>query len=417
MEVKSRDEKTSLFVRNMTNKFDDKNINFDNDALHQANPKLAEKSALDESIKKIKPQKAGRRIRTGPSLFSRLTGVVGILVVLGLVAGFIFVLKFSVLFLAPEMESREVVVSIPEGAGPARIGQVLEEAGVVKSADAFVWALKIKNKIKRDKPVTLKAGEMALDPSLPVWKTIDLIAKGNYKLYPFTVPEGRNMYEIAQMIEEAGLGSKDDFLALCRDKTFIGALGINADTLEGYLFPETYNFPKGTPLPTIVKNMTDTFFKVWSKYADAAKANGWSRQTVVTLASIVEKETGAPQERPIIAGVFWNRLAQGMKLQTDPTIIYGLLPDNYSGTITRKDIDNPHPYNTYHIPGLPPGPIANPGEEAIRAVVKPDIVPYLYFVSKNDGTHEFSRTLPEHNRAVDKYQRQSQKPAAKGSRK
>lgn len=397
----------------------DLEVSFDDDALRRAHPdKQSEESALQESLIRSKTRKGrSKKIRTGPSTLSRLIGLLGIMIVVALVVGFIAVLKYSGLFLAPEEKSREVVVSIPEGANPARIGQVLEEAGVIKSADAFVWTIKIKNRLKKNKPVVLKAGEMALDPSLPVWKTIDLIAKGNYKVYPFTVPEGRNIYEIAGMIQEAGLGSSADFLALCRDKNFINTLGLNTDSLEGYLFPETYNFPKGTPLTSIIKTMTDTFFKVWSKYADEAKAKGWSRQTVITLASIVEKETGAPKERPIIAGVFWNRLAQGMRLQTDPTIIYGLLPDNFSGTITKKDIENPHPYNTYQRPGLPPGPIANPGEEAIKAVVRPDMVPYLYFVSKNDGTHEFSKTLADHNRAVDKYQRQGQNSAPKGTKR
>ena len=397
----------------------DLEVSFDDDALQKAHPdRPSEESALQESLIQAKTRKGrDKKNRTGPSFLSRLIGFVGVMIVVTLVVGFIAVLKYSGLFLAPEEESREVVVAIPEGAGPAKIGQVLEEAGVIKSADAFVWTIKIKNRLKKDKPVVLKAGEMSLDPSLPVWKTIDLIAKGNYKLYPFTVPEGRNIYEIAKMIQDAGLGASADFLALCRDKNFIGSLGLNADSLEGYLFPETYNFPKGTPLKTIIKNMTDAFFKVWSKYAEEAKAKGWSRQTVITLASIVEKETGTPKERPVIAGVFWNRLAQGMKLQTDPTIIYGLLPDNFSGAITRKDIDNPHPYNTYHIPGLPPGPIANPGEEAIRAVIRPDVVPYLYFVSKNDGTHEFSKTLADHNRAVNKYQRGGQQSTSKGTKR
>lgn len=396
----------------------DLDISFDDDALQKAHPVPAEENALQESLEQAKTKKRrAPKIPTGPSLFSRIVGLVGVIIVVGLVAAFIGALKYSGLFLAPETESREVVVAIPEGAGPARIGAILEEAGVVKSADAFVWTVKIKNRLKKDKPVVLKAGEMALDPSLPVWKTIDLIAKGNYKVYPFTVPEGRNMYEIANMIQEAGLGDSGEFLALCRDKNFINSLGLNADSLEGYLFPETYNFPKGIPLTTVVKTMTDAFFNVWNKYADEAKSKGWSRQTVITLASIVEKETGAPRERPVIAGVFWNRLEQGMKLQTDPTIIYGLLPDNYSGNITRKDIDNPHPYNTYHIPGLPPGPIANPGEEAIKAVIKPEVVPYLYFVSKNDGTHEFSKTLAEHNRAVNKYQRGGEKSSSKGAKK
>ncbi|MDR2945777.1 MAG: endolytic transglycosylase MltG [Candidatus Adiutrix sp.] len=375
----------------------------------------SEEDTLRESVAKTKKVRV-KKIRTGPSLIGRLIGLVGVVAVLALVAGFLGALKYSNLFLAPETESREVVVTIPEGAGPARIGEALEEAGVIRSAKAFVWTIRVKNRLKKNKPVVLKAGEMALDPSKPVWDTIDLIAKGNYKVYPFTVPEGRNMYEIAGLIEAAGLGRGPDFLALCRDKGFIESLGLKADTLEGYLFPETYSFPKGTPLTTVVKTMTDTFFKVWAKYAEEAKSKGWSRQTVVTLASIVEKETGAPKERPVIAGVFWNRLEQGMKLQTDPTIVYGLLPDNYSGNITRKDIENPHPYNTYHIPGLPPGPIANPGEAAIQAVIRPEVVPYLYFVSKNDGTHQFSRTLAEHNKAVNQFQR-GQKAPARGARR
>jgi len=396
----------------------DLDISFDDEALKKAHPGLTEENALRESLKQAKTRKSrSQKIPTGPGTFSRIIGFIGIIIVVSLIVAFITGLKYSGLFLAPEVESREVVVSIPEGAGAARIGEILEEAGVIKSADAFVWTLKIKSRLKKNQPVVLKAGEMALDPSLPVWKTIDLIAKGNYKVYPFTVPEGRNMYEIAKMIEEAGLGSGAEFLALCRDKNFINSLGLNADSLEGYLFPETYNFPKGTPLRAIIKTMTDTFFKVWSKYADEAKSKGWTRQTVITLASIVEKETGAPKERPVIAGVFWNRLEQGMKLQTDPTIVYGLLPDNFSGNITRKDIDNPHPYNTYHIPGLPPGPIANPGEAAIKAVITPDVVPYLYFVSKNDGTHEFSRTLAEHNRAVNKYQRGGQQSSSTGKKR
>ena len=361
-----------------------------------------------------------KKVRTGPGCFIRLLAFMGIVLVVGLILAFVAGLKYSVLFLAPEEVSREVVVSIPDGASAARIGQVLEEAGVVRSADAFVWTLKAKTRVKG--PIVLKAGEMALDPSLPVWKTIDLIAKGNYKLYPFTVPEGRNIYEIAQLIENAGLGARDDFLALCRDPELISALGFKGATLEGYLYPETYSFPKGTPLRSIIKTMTDAFGKVWTKYERLAQEKGLSREEAVTLASIVEKETGVGRERTVIAGVFYNRLAKKMKLQTDPTIIYGLLPD-FNGTITRQDINNPHPYNTYVHFGLPPGPITNPGEAAISAVVKPDIVSYLYFVSKNDGTgaHDFSDTLAEHNRKVNRYLRSGKKTesrsgARRGSR-
>ncbi|MDL2226969.1 endolytic transglycosylase MltG [Deltaproteobacteria bacterium OttesenSCG-928-M10] len=379
---------------------------------------LAIDSAPEPAVLAAKPPttKAPRKkVRTGPGCLSRLLGLVGIAVTVALIVAFVAALKFSVLFLAPEEESREAVVSIPDGASMQTIGNILEKEGIIKSANAFVWTIKAKNRLRPEKPVVIKAGEMVLDPSLPVWKTIDLLAKGNYKLYPFTVVEGKNMFEIAQMIEAAGLGAREDFLALCRDKTFINSLGLEAETLEGYLFPETYNFPKGTPLRSIIKTMTDAFFKVWAKYADLAREKGLTRNQAITLASIVEKETGAPQERPMIAGVFFNRLAKGMKLQTDPTIIYGLT--EFSGTLTKKDINTNHPYNTYIIPGLPPGPIANPGEAAISAVVKPDIVPYLYFVSKGDGTHEFSRTLAEHNRAVDKYIRKSKQSGKKQSGK
>ncbi len=343
-----------------------------------------------------------KKIKTGPGCLSRLFGLFGIVVTVAIILGFVAVLKYSVLFLPVTEESREVVVSIPEGASVAKIGQVLEEAGAIRSADAFVWTVRAKSRIK-GQPLVLKAGEMALDSGKPVWKNLDLIVRGNYKLYPFTVPEGRNMYEIAKMIEGAGLGSSADFLTLCRDKTFIGFLGLDVDSLEGYLFPETYSFPKGTPMKTIIKTMVDAFWKVWKKYDGLAREKGLTRQEVVTLASIVEKETGVARERPIIAGVFFNRLAKGMKLQTDPTVVYGLT--GHDGTITRKDLANPHPYNTYIIPGLPPGPIANPGEASISAVVKPDVVPYLYFVSKNDGSHHFSETLAEHNRMVNRYQR------------
>jgi UPF0755 protein len=344
------------------------------------------------------------KIKTGPGCFSRLFGLAGIAVCVGLIAAFLMGLKYSVLFLPAADENREVVVAIPEGIGPGRIGEILEKAGVIKSAQAFVWTIKAKSRLD-GRPVVLKAGEMALNPAQPVWKVIDSLVRGNYKLYPFTVPEGRNIFEIAQMIETQGLGSATEFLKLCRDQAFIRSLGFEGGTLEGYLFPETYNFPKGTPLKTIIKTMTDAFLKVWQKYETAAQNNVLTRHQLVTLASIVEKETGVPRERPLIAGLFVNRLGRGMKLQTDPTVIYGLLP-GFNGDLTRQDLASPTPYNTYVIDGLPPGPITNPGEAALAAAVRPDIMqPYLYFVAKNDGTHYFSKTLAEHNRMVNQYQR------------
>jgi len=293
-------------------------------------------------------------VKTGPGCLSRLFGLFGIAVCLAFILAFLGVLRYSVLFLPASETSREVVVSIPEGAPPARIGEILEEAGVIKSAQAFVWTIRAKNRLGKT-PVVLKAGEMALDPSQPVWRVIDSLARGSYKLYPFTVPEGRNIYDLAHMVEMQGFGPASEFLDLCRDKSFIRSLGLNVDSLEGYLFPETYNFPRGTTLKGIIKDMTAVFHKVWRKYETQALEKGLSAHEVITLASIVEKETGNPRERPLIAGVFFNRLARGMKLQTDPTVIYGLLP-GFSGSLTQKDLTTPTAYNTYVINGLPPGP-------------------------------------------------------------
>jgi UPF0755 protein len=347
---------------------------------------------------------ANEEAKTGPGCFSRIFGLFGVAVSVGFILAFLGLLKYSVLFLPASDESREVVVSIPEGASPTRIGELLEQGGAIKSAQAFVWTLRARNRLSKS-PIILKAGEMALDPSHSVWRIIDSLARGTYKLYPFTVPEGRNIYEIAQMVETNEFGTAYEFLELCRDKSFIRSLGLNVDSLEGYLFPETYNFPKGTTLRGIIKDMTTEYRKVWRKYETQALEKGLTEHEVITLASIVEKETGQARERPLIAGVFFNRLARGMRLQTDPTVIYGLMP-GFNGNLTRRDLERPTPYNTYVINGLPPGPIANPGEAAIQAVIRPDILqPYLYFVSKNDGSHHFSKTLEEHNRMVNRYQR------------
>jgi UPF0755 protein len=343
-----------------------------------------------------------RQIRTGPSLAARLFGVAGLVVVGALLAGFIMVLRYSDKFLPPEETSREIVVSIPQGATTAQAARILEGSGAIRSADAFVWAVRIRAKLRR--PVNVKAGEQVLDPSLNVWETISLLEKGNFKFYPFTVPEGRTIYDVARLVEQAGLGRAQDFLALCRDPELIRSLGFEAPSLEGFLFPETYSFPKGTPLRAVIKAMTDQFWKIWARYDAKAAARNMSLGQVVTLASIVEKETGAPEERPLIAAVFFNRLAKRMRLQTDPTVIYGLLPD-FDGNLTRAHLEARTPYNTYVIDGLPPGPIANPGEAAIKAVLEPAQVRHLYFVSKNDGTHHFSETLAEHNRMVNRYQR------------
>jgi UPF0755 protein len=335
----------------------------------------------------------------------RVAGFIGVVAVGLAIFGFIRLLEYGERFTAPERASREILVTIPAGAGHPEIAQILEDAGVIRDKGAFMWAVRINSKLRR--PTAVKAGEQALDPSLSAWEILAVLNRGNFKLYPFTVPEGWNMADIARQVELAGLGDAREFLAICRDQAFVRSLGIEAPSLEGYLFPETYSFPRGTPLKSVVKAMTDQFFRVWARYGALASARGLTMNETVTLASIIEKETGDPAERPLIAAVFYNRLEKKMPLQTDPTVIYGI-PD-FDGNLTRAHLQTPHPWNTYVIPGLPPGPIASPGEAAIRAAVDPVKADYLYFVSKNDGTHHFSSTLREHNRMVTQYQRQGRR--------
>ncbi|MDR2461276.1 MAG: endolytic transglycosylase MltG [Deltaproteobacteria bacterium] len=348
-----------------------------------------------------KDKKSKEKIKTGPSLFSRIMGFTGLILVGLLIFGFVEVLNYSQKLAPPEETSREILVTIPQGASYPQIASLLYEAGVIRDADAFVLAIRIKSRLRQQ--VGIKAGEQALDPSKNTWETIATLVKGNFKFYPFTIPEGWNMADISRAVEASGFGSAQDFWALCHDQEFIRSLGLDTNTLEGYLFPETYNFPKSMSQRAIAKAMVDQFFKIWNKYEAEAAARGLTRNEVVTLASIVEKETGVASERPLIAAVFFNRLQKKMRLQTDPTVIYGLV--NFDGNLTRRDLETPHPYNTYIIDGLPPGPIASPGEAAIKAVLNPSKTKHLYFVSKNDGTHHFSETLAEHNRMVAQYQR------------
>ncbi|MDH3392346.1 MAG: endolytic transglycosylase MltG, partial [Desulfobulbaceae bacterium] len=225
--------------------------------------------------------------------------------------------------------------------------------------------------------------------------------------YRVTVPEGWTMEQIAAVFARDHWVDPENFLQLCRDKIFIQHLGISADSLEGYLFPETYTLVRGeVDEKSLITTMVHRFLTIWDGL-DKPGDIKLNRHQLVTLASIVEKETGYSGERAVITGVFYNRLKKGMRLQSDPTTIYGL--KDFNGNLTRADLKKETPYNTYVITGLPPGPICNPGRAALKAVLQPAKVPYYYFVSKNDGSHSFSTTLKEHNRAVYKYQKSRQR--------
>jgi UPF0755 protein len=254
----------------------------------------------------------------------------------------------------------------------------------------------------------VRTGEYELSPALTPREILAKITSGEVKTHPVTLPDGLNLWEVAQRIEEAGVGSAKAIVELALSKSFTTGLGIEADSLEGYLYPETYRFERGTDPETVLRTMVDEFRARWTEQDRALLAqSGRTLHQVVTLASIVEKETGAAEERPRIAAVFLNRLSRGMRLQSDPTVIYGILlrRGSFDGNLRRVDLERDDPYNTYRRGGIPPGPIASASIESIRAVLAPAKVKDLYFVSRNDGTHEFSGTLIDHNRAVERYQK------------
>jgi UPF0755 protein len=293
----------------------------------------------------------------------------------------------------------EIVIEIPHGSSLPGVARTLEDAGVIRSARAFALLARL-----RGVADALRAGEYALAPSLGPGEVLARIVAGEVMTHLLVVPEGLRMEEIAARIEAAGLGSAAAFLAVAKDPASAAAFEVEGEDLEGYLFPETYALARGVPARDVARMMVEHFHAVWRPLEPAARARGLSMREVVVLGSLVEKETGAPEERPLIAAVFLNRLARGMRLETDPAVIYGIA--DFDGNLRRVHLEDAgNRYNTYAHAGLPPGPIANPGAAALRAVVEPASADYLYFVAKKDGTHQFSRTYAEHVRAVNRFQR------------
>jgi UPF0755 protein len=302
--------------------------------------------------------------------------------------------------LEPALPSAPSAVFVVEpGTSLGQVARELESRGLVRNAVAFKLLARY-----RKLDGALQVGEYEFSAALSPEEILTRIVEGRVMTYEVAIPEGLTAVQIAPRIEAAGLSNAAEFLAFANDPESAGSLGVEGVTLEGYLFPETYRLPRGLSVRDVAKVLVDQFLIVWREIEPLAREQELSMREVVTLASIVEKETAAPQERPLIASVFRNRMKRGMRLETDPTVIYGI-PD-FDGNLRRRDLENAaNPYNTYQIPGLPPGPIANPGADALRAVVNPAESEFLFFVSRNDGTHVFSKTYAEHVRAVDEYQR------------
>jgi UPF0755 protein len=295
----------------------------------------------------------------------------------------------------------EQFVEIPSGQGSRTIGRRLVESGVVRDELTFRIALLMTGRARE-----LKAGEYRFDQPMTAIEVIDRIAKGDVYTRLLTFAEGLTIAEMARVFEERGFGSGADFSRAASDPSLIRDLDQAAPDLEGYLFPETYSLPRTASAADVVKQMVSLFKDRFdADLRAAAAAAGFSVRDIVTLASLVEKETAQPDERPLVAAVYRNRLTKRMPMQADPTVIYAMQKaGKYNGNIRRDDLQIESRYNTYRYAGLPPGPIASPGLAALQAAIRPADVRYLYFVSRNDGTHAFAETLAEHNRNVSKWQ-------------
>ena len=295
-------------------------------------------------------------------------------------------------------EPAKQVIIVKAGQKFKSLSEILHQKGVINHPAKFRLFSRIKGHDKN-----IKAGEYVLSPTMTPKIILKIFVIGKVRLHRITIPEGYNLRQVARVVSRAGFGTQADFLKAATNADLLHSKGIDAQTFEGYLFPDTYYFTKDATPEKIISSMVKRFWSVFKpEWKNPAKTHGFTIHQVVTLASIIEKEAGVAVERPIISSVFHNRLKRKIRLQSDPTVIYGI--KNFNGNITRRDLAKKTPYNTYKIKGLPPGPISNAGTKAIEAALYPAETRLLYFVSKKDNTHQFSTNIKDHNRAVRKYQ-------------
>lgn len=311
----------------------------------------------------------------------------------------------------PVVENGSAVIDIPKGTSIRGISRILGEAKIIHDDLRFVLLAKWQGVSAQ-----LRAGEFQISTGKTPLEVLKLLVAARPIQHPITIPEGLTAEEVAEIFAKDSWCDPYVFQELVQDSEFIARLGLSGTvSLEGYLYPDTYYLTRDVHgAETVITLLVNRFHAVWQEVTSDLKEIPDMQKTVI-LASIVEKETGDSAERPLIASVFLNRLEQGMRLQSDPTVIYGL--NNFSGSITKADLKSQTPYNTYVIPALPVGPIANPGKASLQAVLNPADDKYLYFVSKNDGTHQFSTNLKDHNLAVQKYQRKNDRRNGKEEEK
>jgi UPF0755 protein len=318
---------------------------------------------------------------------------------LGCILGLWFIQLATFLVIPAGSDKIQKIVDVPYGANLRTVAQVLAGEGIVRDPTYFIIAGKLIGVEKAIKP-----GEYAMHTHMRPLQILDLLKKGMIYQHEVVIPEGYTVKQIAQLLQDKQLADKEVVVKLSREPQFIRSLEIQANSLEGYLFPSTYYIARKTAPEEIIRMMVRAFQQTYTQeFEQRAQALHLTQHQVVTLASIIEKETSLDEERPLVSAVFHNRLRRHIPLQSDPTVIYSL--PNFDGNLKRVHLKMSSPYNTYRRTGLPPGPIANPGKAAIYATLYPASVDYLFFVSRNDGTHYFSRSLQEHNLAVSMYQK------------
>lgn len=322
---------------------------------------------------------------------------------------FLILLTCWFLFVPPPGIPPARVVFIKKGMPLRQIAGLLQEENIIRNKHFFILMTTLLRK-----KAQIKAGEYEFDSRIRPLEALKTLVSGQVKHHLVTIPEGFTLSQIAQLLEDQKIVRKTEFLQKASSPELIASLGLVLPesgpeaTLEGFLFPETYHLYKEMDPEEVIKMMVHQFKKVYGQELTHGSSQlGISEREGVTLASIIEKETSLPEEKPLISAVFHNRLARKMPLQSDPTVIYGI--KNFNGNLTKEDLLRPTLYNTYLQIGLPPSPICSPGKDSLFAALHPASVPYLYFVSKNDGSHYFSSEMEDHNRAVWKYQKSGRK--------
>jgi UPF0755 protein len=288
-------------------------------------------------------------------------------------------------------------VSFPPGSGIRKLATELKSGGIIRSNWHFILVTRLRGDAHR-----LKAGDYRFNDGMMPDVILKKLVTGDVDYLKFSLPEGYSIHQAAELLEQKGYFKREVFLEKCRETALLTRLGLSESSVEGYLYPATYNLSRGGNEEQLISQMVAQFEKKYAEFkTGGGDTGGLSRHAIVTLASLIEKEAVSSEEKPLISSVFHNRLRIGMPLQSDPTAVYGMRA--FAGKVSRADIERPSLYNTYLIKGLPPGPIGNPGADALEAALHPAATQYLYFVARQDGTHQFSRTLEEHNRAVRRY--------------